>query len=162
MLIPFDITYIGIIVVVLGTVAIFFLRALFRPRFPIYPKKQILSPSEIEFLRILKLAVGNIYDIFPQVAIAKLIQVPYKSIGWNKTSQKSVDFVLVDKTNFATKLIIELDDASHKLVERIERDKFVDKVLANAKIPILHQPWQRQYNVQQLLNSIQQAISQNK
>jgi very-short-patch-repair endonuclease len=96
-----------------------------------------------------------------KISVAKLIDVPYRSLGWNKTSQKSVDFVLVDKKDYSTKLVIELDDASHNFASRIERDALVNTILKNAKIPVLRYPNKRQYNPTELLASIQQTLQKN-
>lgn len=137
------------------------LKIFFKRQLPKYPSKPILTPSERDFLRALELAIGNTYDIFPQIAVAKLIAAPYRSIGWNKTSQKSVDFVLVDKKDFSTKLVIELDDFSHTFSNRIERDVLVNKILRNAKIPVLHYPNKRQYNPAEILVAIQQVIQKS-
>jgi len=128
-------------------------------KIPIYPKKPIISKPEGEFFKILKNLVGNEYDIFAQVQLVRLIDAPFRSVGWNKTSQKSVDFVLVDKNDFSTKLVIELDGASHKFASRIERDKLVDQILKNAKIPILHHPWQQHYDPQNLRVLINSKLS---
>ena len=149
------------IIIILLLVLIVCLRIYFKGRLPKYSSKPILTHAESSFLHILEMAVGNQYAIFPQIAVSKLIDVPYRSLGWNKTSQKSVDFVLVDKKDFSTKLVIELDDLSHNLPDRIERDTLVNKILKNANIPVLRYPNKRQYSQAEILAAIQQALQEN-
>lgn len=146
--------FIGIVLFVLVVSTRIFLKG----RLPKYASKPILTNSEKDFLRALTIAVDNIYEIFPQVAVAKLIDAPYRSLVWNKTAQKSVDFVLVEKRDFSTKLVIELDDFSHKFANRMERDALVNKVLSNAKIPVLHYPNKRHYNPVEIGDAIQQSF----
>ncbi|MDE2589334.1 MAG: DUF2726 domain-containing protein, partial [Patescibacteria group bacterium] len=83
------------------------------------------------------------------------------SIGWNKTSQKSVDFVLVDKKEYSTKLVIELDDYSHTFSHRIERDLLVNDILKNAHIPLLRYPNKRYYNSSDIQAAIQKTLQRN-
>jgi ssDNA-binding Zn-finger/Zn-ribbon topoisomerase 1 len=48
---------------------------------------------------------------------------------------------------------IELDDSSHNMATRQQRDEFVDKVFENAKLKLIHIPLKRSYSVEDL-NSI--------
>jgi hypothetical protein len=45
---------------------------------------------------------------------------------------------------------IELDDSSHKRVDRQARDQFVDSVFASAELPLLHFRASRTYDVRQI------------
>lgn len=53
---------------------------------------------------------------------------------------KTRDFVLVDKTNCKIKLCIELDDSTHNRPDRIERDKFINKLFKDLEINLLRYP----------------------
>lgn len=107
-----------------------------------YEKRKILTDAEQSFYQKLKELVADRYYIFPQIHLASLLTVKAQGRNWkrlfNKVIQKSVDFVLVDKLTFETKLIIELDDYMHSRKNRIDRDNFVDKSLKSADIAILH------------------------
>ena len=74
-------------------------------------------------------------------------------------NQKHVDFVLVNRTDFAPRLIIELDGGSHTNKQRVARDTFVDSVFQNAGIPLFHIPVQGFYHYQTLREQIAAAIT---
>ena len=112
-------------------------------RYPYQKKFQIMSAAEKHFYTVLKRTVGSQFEIYPQLSIGRLVSVTrgirrsYRY--WNKISQKSVDFVLVDPQTTQPVLVIELDDVSHSLPTRIQRDGFVVHVFKDVGIPIMHQ-----------------------
>lgn len=126
-----------------------------------YTKAKIMTPGELRFYKVLKYAVAERYYILAQVRLANVVKIPGKFFLWknfNPLGAKCVDFVLVDKATGDTLLVIELDDKSHLLPDRIKRDKFVNKVLSEAKIPILHLKYQSHYDSAKLLETIQKAL----
>ena len=70
-----------------------------------------------------------------------LVEHKIKGQNWKGTlrhiSEKSVDFVLCDKSFISPKLAIELDDKSHDRLDRIERDSEVERMLQEAEMPLL-------------------------
>lgn len=78
--------------------------------------------------------------ICPKIRLADLIKPhdgeKYMS-NFGKIKAKHVDFVICDR-EMNVKLIIELDDNSHYQKKRIERDKFVDKILTATGYKIIH------------------------
>jgi very-short-patch-repair endonuclease len=52
-------------------------------------------------------------------------------------NQKSVDFVLCNKTSLKPLLAIELDDWSHDRQDRVDRDASVEQMLLAANFPLL-------------------------
>lgn len=52
-------------------------------------------------------------------------------------NRKSVDFVLCDKAYLSPKLAIELDDKSHGVLDRQDRDREVERILREAHVPLL-------------------------
>lgn len=101
--------------------------------------------------------------ICPQVRLANLVRPTARKPQQNKydfyrIQAKCVDFVLCDRATTAPRLVIELDDVSHARQDRKERDAFVDAVLATVRLPVLHVPWQRRYDVAQLAASIRHAL----
>ena len=57
-----------------------------------------------------------------------------------------MDFVLYHPQTVAPALVIELDDASHQLPERQERDIFLNEVLRVAWIPLLRVPVRKSFS----------------
>lgn len=107
-----------------------------------YEKRKILTDAEQNFYQKLKELVADQYYVFPQIHLASLLTVKAQGRNWkrlfNKVIQKSVDFVLVDKETFETKLVIELDDHTHLRKDRVDRDGFVNSSLKSAGIAIIH------------------------
>ena len=110
-------------------------------KFP-YVSKKILTEAEVCFYNSLKDIVKDKYYIFSQVQLSSILQIQRGETMWkkyfNKIIQKSVDFVLIDKQTFQTKLVIELDDSTHYQWKRQQRDSFVDQALKTAGVAILH------------------------
>jgi hypothetical protein len=129
-----------------------------------YSRKEFLSPTELAFFQTLIQIINGKYFISTQVQLARIINVQKgtndEKIYFNKIIQKSVDFVLLDKNTMEVKLVIELDDYTHKRYDRNQRDNFVDNALKSANIPIVHIPVSDNYKPEELNTLISQAISQ--
>jgi very-short-patch-repair endonuclease len=118
----------------------------------------MLTAAERDFFAALRDATPAGHQIFAQVRLANLVRVKQSArrdkSHWWRIQAKCLDFVLVDSATFATRLVVELDDASHERADRRERDAFIDDVLAAAGIPILHVRWQRSYDSHALARQI--------
>lgn len=68
----------------------------------------------------------------------------------NQIDRKRVDFVLVDPATFATHTVIELDDRSHARPDRMQRDTFVEEMLAQAGIDLVRIPVAPSYSAAKL------------
>lgn len=55
-------------------------------------------------------------------------------------------------------LVIELDDASHELAERRQRDALVDAIYARSSLPILHVPVTATFDPRDLAGRIRSAL----
>lgn len=112
-------------------------------RYPYVKKQYLMTNREREFFFTLKEKYGNEYYIVPQVPLSKIVDVNHyekQQRGYrSKIDKKTLDYVLFDPVYFTPQMVIELDDSSHELPERKERDHFVDKVLEQVKIPIAHE-----------------------
>jgi len=148
----------------LGLLIIFLLpRKKAKEVLPYCKKASVLTPAERAFYLVLKESLDlNKYELLVQVRLADLVQVKpgtEKALTYfYKISQKSPDFVVCEKTTTTPLLVIELDDASHRAEDRKARDLFVDKVLAAAKLPILHVPCKRSYSKELLAQKIEEKL----
>lgn len=129
-----------------------------------YHSVNLLTVAEAEFLRSLETAMDGRYHVFTQVRLANVVSLPTDPVGrmwemFNAVGNKCVDFVIWDQRTLKTVLVVELDDSSHRLKKRQERDEFVDRSLRSAGIPIFHQNWSQRYNPQQLQREIFEKIS---
>ena len=120
-----------------------------------------LSPAELAFFQVLYSAASSHFYVCTKVRISDLVYVVNrrKNIGHaNRIDQKHVDFVLCDPTTMDPRLAVELDDSSHQRKDRRERDELVDSVFEAAGLPILHVPWSRNYDREQLKQSIRDSL----
>lgn len=104
-------------------------------------KKYLISRAEHEFYDALVAAVGGDFYIFAQVHLPTLLDHKVKGQSWqgalSHINRKSVDFVLCDKSYISPLLAIELDDKSHLIEDRKERDNEVERILSEARMPLL-------------------------
>ena len=129
---------------------------------PYQKKWYLLSPAERDFYETLRQAVGNRYLIFAKVRLLDLLWLPDKMenrpLYIGRVASKHVDFVLCHPQTVAPVLVIELDDASHQLPERQERDHFVNEVLRVAGIPLLRVPVRKSFSASALHGQILGAL----
>jgi len=122
-----------------------------------------LTPNEKRFLAVLDEAVGGGYRVFVQVRLAELVDVDLKAnnskrrAAMNKVFGKSIDFVICDSASLEPVAAIELDDRTHALPHRRERDTFVDAVFSEIGIPLLRARARRAYSVAALETLLREA-----
>lgn len=130
---------------------------------PYQKKWYLLSPAERDFYEVLRQAVGNRCLIFAKARVLDLLWLPQnlsnRQTHMNRVQAKHVDFVLCDPQTVSPALVIELDDASHQLPERQERDIFLNEVLRVAGIPLLHVPVRKSFSALALRGQILEALS---
>jgi len=110
-------------------------------QFTYTPKDSLMTPSEMDFFWKLHNVVDHRYFIFPQVHLSALLDHHVVGQNWNSAfyhiNQKSVDYVLCSKTTLQPIYAIELDDPSHDRPDRITRDIEVERIFAEANIPLV-------------------------
>lgn len=132
--------------------------------FPYFKVSALLTPAELSFYHVLKIAVSDQYDIFAKVRLADLVSVTkgMDSVEWakafNKIKAKHIDFVLCDKNTSEILCAIELDDQSHSQSKRQQRDDFIVKALESAKTPFVRFDVTRTYQSDTISKDIQLAI----
>jgi very-short-patch-repair endonuclease len=112
-----------------------------KPKYRYTRKQFFLTRAEHEFYNTLIAVVGDKYHVFAQVHLPTILDHKVKGQDWRAAlahiNRKSVDFVLCDKAYISPKLAIELDDKSHERPDRQERDREVERMLADAGVPLL-------------------------
>jgi len=108
---------------------------------PYHVRDDFLSPAEVSFYHVLRLAVGDWAAVCPKVALGDLFFAQTGDHGQNRSwmnriDRKHVDFLLCDPQTMRPLLGIELDDASHQRRDRQQRDRFVEEAFAAAKLPL--------------------------
>jgi hypothetical protein len=129
--------------------------------YPYFPKKTLLTKSEREFYRVLQAVVGERFTIAMSVRLADVINCSREA--WTKghgalISAKQLDFVLCEPETTRIVLAIELDDPTHQLADRSERDRFLNNAMGAAGVPLLRVPTAPRYDEAGLRIAISQAI----
>jgi len=133
--------------------------------FPYFKIQALLTPAELSFYHVLKIAMLDEYDIFAKVRLADLVSVNkgMDRAEWgkafNKIKAKHIDFVLCDKNTSEILCAIELDDQSHSQAKRQQRDEFVTKILDVVKIPFVRFDVTRTYQSDAVSKNIHLAIT---
>ena len=126
-----------------------------------YKKVDVLfSPAERSFFGVLNQAVGNNAQVFGKVRVADVI-VPKKGMSrsqwqtaFNKISGKHFDFLLCDKNDLSVLCAIELNDSSHILKKRKDRDKFLEGACQSANVPFIQIAAKNTYSISEIKQSI--------
>lgn len=118
-------------------------------------KESLLTPSEKNFLCVLEQIVGDRYIIEKQVQLSRIIStVETNNYGdFNRIKAKSIDFVLFNK-DYSPYLCIELDDLSHMKWNRQKRDAFVDGIMKDVGLRIIHVRASYSYDLEKLKKQI--------
>lgn len=106
-----------------------------------YEARSVLTHNEMRNYRTLNdAAYRKGYSISTKMRLADLVKPrnePQYMARFRKISQYHVDFVVLDN-QMRVKAVIELDDSSHDTEKRKERDAFVDELLRDCGIRIIH------------------------
>lgn len=155
------------LIVVLGVIAIIAknLKTFGKIKLP-YCKKDLLSPAELNFFRVLSQVIGDEFLIIFKVRLADIMSVlpgtKERQTAQNKINCKHVDFLVCNKTDLSAKFAIELDDKSHSLPSRMDRDDFLNEAFDAAGIPLVRIPVKRSYSTDELTAIIAESLNPQK
>ncbi len=131
---------------------------------PYRVRDDFLSPAESSFYRVLLLACGGQFLVFPKVRLVDILFVQKGVEKWqshhNRISNRHTDFLLCNPQTLRPSLAVELDDGSHNRSDRKERDAFVDQAFKAAGLPLLHVPAKNTYDAQQLRALLSAGLSE--
>jgi hypothetical protein len=99
-------------------------------------RPSILNSNERLFFEQLKTAIGEKYDIYPQVGLSAIFEPINHWNNWGEINKlhKRIDFLLVDKNTQTAKIGIELDGLSHSNPKSFDRDEFVEELFQKFKL----------------------------
>ena len=104
-----------------------------------YSVKPLLTPTELQFFRVLQRISGDRCHLVCKPRLADFVQ--HHGQGFHSISQKHVDFLVCRLEDWTPMLAIELDDTSHNGAKQRERDAFVNHdVYAQIGLPLLRVP----------------------
>lgn len=120
----------------------------------------LLTPAELSFFGVLRMAVDDDYYVMCKVRIGDVINVK-KGVDRkqaftlrNKIQQKHFDFVICRKDNLRVHCCVELNDRSHDTVSRSKRDEFVRAVCLASNIRLIEIKAQRSYKVDDIKSEL--------
>lgn len=127
-----------------------------------FAKNTIMTERENKFFKQLNEILGNKWFIIPQVHLSALLNHKVKGQNWKAAFRhingKSVDFVLLSKETLRPICAIELDDSTHNYKNRVERDAEVERIFAEAKLPLARFKNPEKLSRQDIVNTIATAI----
>jgi very-short-patch-repair endonuclease len=118
-----------------------------------YRKDYVMTKAETAFYEALLKCINSNYIIIPQIKITSVLTTRNQT-ALNKIDRKSIDFCIAQRIKiqsspyvaYKTTILIELDDSTHSLPDRIERDNFVNKICYEAGLTLLRIPNAINYN----------------
>ena len=127
-----------------------------------FAKNTIMTERENKFFQQLNEILGNKWFVIPQVHLSALLNHKVKGQNWKAAFRhingKSVDYVLLSKETMKPICAIELDDSTHNYKNRVERDAEVERIFAEAKLPLARFKNPEKLSHQDIVNTIAAAI----
>lgn len=103
----------------------------------IYHKKELITNCEKEFLIRLNKIFKRKYIIQPQTPLRMIISKDGDELGkYASELNRYIDFGIFNK-NYELQVLVELNDKTHELEERQERDLKVQNICKQANIPLI-------------------------
>lgn len=120
-----------------------------------YEPKNFLTPYELNFYKTLKELENYGLIIIPQVNLATVVN---KKNARNRNELfRNIDFGIFDQ-DFNLKLLIELNDKTHKTYKRRDRDLKVKAILNSCGISLMNfiasYPNEKHYVINRILNEL--------
>ena len=127
--------------------------------------ESLVTPAEQRFYEALDEAVDGRLLILSKVRLADLLSVTSESRSaryrvFRSIASKHVDFVLVEAKNLRPLAAIELDDSTHRRLDRRKRDELLDDLFAKANLPLIRFKTGSTYNPRSIEAQIEEALGQ--
>jgi hypothetical protein len=98
-------------------------------------KPRYVSPSEQEYLNLIKSILRPEFIIFPQVPLSQIVE-KHSPSNYKNELFRVVDFCVFD-TDYYPILCIEINDNTHLNKDRVQRDSKVSAILKSARLPLV-------------------------
>lgn len=123
-----------------------------------FKSKKLMTDAEKNFYKIVQYFNVD-YIIQPQINLASIIKIKDK----RKISElfKNIDYGIFDKS-YNILLLIELNDSTHLLKNRIIRDKKIKNICKKANIPLLTFYTRYKYDKDYIINRIENELKKTK
>jgi Protein of unknown function (DUF2726) len=120
-------------------------------------KPYFFTRSENDFFGLLQRTLeGRSVIVFPKVRVADVLETNSGGLaGFNRISQKHVDYLLVSLPNFQPIMAIELDGKSHGSEKQQKGDAVKDQAFKSAGVPLVRVPVSRDLSDVMLLSILE-------
>lgn len=127
-------------------------------------KRYVITQNELRLYKVLfEVAKELNLMLFCQVSLYNILETKFNDNRYfNKIKSKSIDFVLVRKSDCRIVLCIELDDKTHLYQDRIERDNFVNQLFVDLDIHLLRIKNSQSFDKVVLKNAILSTLKSSK
>ncbi len=98
-------------------------------------RDRLISKTESQFFEAIMSAVPEGFRVFPQINLASFIERT-DNFRYRNELFRNVDFLITD-SEYAPKIVVEINDQTHLEHDRRERDEKVSKICEEAGIPII-------------------------
>jgi len=129
-----------------------------------YRRKSLLSPTELEFYNVLKLAVGDRFLILLKLDLRDLCEITHRDVNqaaFNQVADEKIDFVLCDQATLAPVVAIELDDSTLYPRDRAERDAFMRELFRVIGVSLIQQRVQTGYDPAAIARWVDAAVARS-
>lgn len=126
-------------------------------------KNALMTNAERRFFELLVEMAGDKFFVFPQVHLTALLEHKIQNGQWWDAAfihinGKSVDYVICDGLSLCPLVAIELDDWSHELEHRKKRDIEVERIMKEAKIPLVRFVGSKGISKTEIISKISLAV----
>lgn len=106
-------------------------------------RQTLMTSNERIFFEKLRRAIGDKYDIYPQVNLDKIFKIKYlggrsafNAAKW-AIDRRSIDFLITKRESQSPYIGIELDDSTHYREDRVNRDEKVNALFRENGIELI-------------------------
>ena len=131
---------------------------------PYRMRGQLLSSSEAALYRALLEMVEDRYVVCPKVALNDVFMIvrPNENVHYfNKIFRKHVDFLLCEPGSMKPSFGVEIVKPVAKNETRAA-DQFLEDIFLGAGLPLVHIPSAQRYDVRDLINLFQIAVTKSR
>lgn len=137
-----------------------------KPKYSYIAKKHLMTASEEKFFKVLCDIFEHKCYIIPQVHLSTLFDHKVKGQDWRAAfyhiNGKSVDFVLCRRSDLSPLCAVELDDRTHDMDIRVERDTEVERIFSCANLPLVRIRNSKYLTKQQITSEFSKILSKTK
>lgn len=127
-------------------------------------RNSLLTKNELAFYLVLERIIPDEAVVLPKVRLADIFSTAggRRNQGdFNRISARHVDFLVCEQESFRPLFAIELDDRSHTMPDRVQRDAFVNSLFDAAGLPLVRVPARGRYTTTEVRERLTGVLSES-